>query len=348
MQSAPLETIVPIAAHAWRVCVEYSRVVDALSTTLWSHSMVYRSGFFDIKNRQKTMASGIFAILDDVAMLLDDAAVYSKLAAKKTAGLLGDDLAVNAEKATGFNASRELPVIWAITKGSVVNKLIILPLAFLLSAYAPWLIVPILLLGGAYLSYEGAEKVLEWVLPHKKHETPAAETADSKEELLDLEKRKIKGAVRTDFILSIEIVVIALGTVMEQTLGIRILVVSFIALLATAGVYGLVALLVRMDDAGIHLIAKARKMSGAMSGFIRRFGHMLIASLPHIIRLLGVIGTIAMLLVGGGMYVHNIDAIHHALDFLPAIVGELLVGIVLGVILVAIMHLVKKMRTASA
>ncbi|MEJ2330941.1 MAG: DUF808 family protein, partial [Gammaproteobacteria bacterium] len=196
------------------------------------------------------MASGIFAVLDDVATLLDDAAIYSKLAAKKTAGLLGDDLAVNAEKATGFNASRELPVIWAITKGSMVNKLIILPIAFLLSAYAPWLIVPILLLGGAYLSYEGAEKVLEWVLPHKKHATPAAETADSKADLLDTEARKIKGAIRTDFILSIEIIVIALGTVIDQSLGMRIFVVSIIALLATVGVYGLVALLVRMDDAG--------------------------------------------------------------------------------------------------
>lgn len=293
------------------------------------------------------MASGIFAILDDVATLLDDAAVYSKLAAKKTAGLLGDDLAVNAEKATGFNASRELPVIWAITKGSMINKLIILPVAFLLSAYAPWLIVPILLLGGAYLSYEGAEKVLEWVLPHKKHETPAAETADSKEELLETETRKIKGAIRTDFILSIEIIVIALGTVIDQSLGMRIFVVSVIALIATVGVYGLVALLVRMDDAGMRLIARSREMSGAAAGFIRRAGHWLIAALPQVIRLLGVIGTIAMLLVGGGMYVHNIDAIHHALHFMPGILGELLTGVVLGTILVGIMHLVKRMRAGT-
>jgi hypothetical protein len=293
------------------------------------------------------MASGIFAILDDVATLLDDAAVYSKLAAKKTAGLLGDDLAVNAEKATGFNASRELPVIWAITKGSMINKLIILPVAFLLSAYAPWLIVPILLLGGAYLSYEGAEKVLEWVLPHKKHETPAAETADIKEELLETETRKIKGAIRTDFILSIEIIVIALGTVIDQSLGMRIFVVSVIALIATVGVYGLVALLVRMDDAGMRLIARSREMSGAAAGFIRRAGHWLIAALPQVIRLLGVIGTIAMLLVGGGMYVHNIDAIHHALHFMPGILGELLTGVVLGTILVGIMHLVKRMRAGT-
>lgn len=294
------------------------------------------------------MASGIFAILDDVATLLDDAAIYSKLAAKKTAGLLGDDLAVNAEKATGFNASRELPVIWAITRGSVVNKLIILPLAFLLSAYAPWLIVPILLLGGAYLSYEGAEKALEWVLPHKQVKKPAAETSGSKTELLETETQKIKGAIRTDFILSIEIIIIALGTVMDQSLGMRILVVSLIALLATVGVYGLVALLVRMDDAGLYLITRAREMSGTASRFIRRAGHMLVAALPHIIRLLGVIGTVAMLLVGGGMYVHNIDALHHALDFLPGIVGELLTGMLLGVMLVGVMHMVQRLRTASA
>ncbi|KHF24804.1 DUF808 domain-containing protein [Solemya velum gill symbiont] len=293
------------------------------------------------------MASGIFAILDDVATLLDDVAVYSKLAAKKTAGLLGDDLAVNAEKATGFKASRELPVIWAITKGSVVNKLIILPVAFLLSAYMPWLIVPILLLGGAYLSYEGAEKVLEWILPHKHHETPAAETTSDRSDLLDLEAHKIKGAIRTDFILSIEIIVITLGTVMEQSLGIRILVVSFIALIATVGVYGVVALLVRMDDAGLYLISKARQMSGAIAGLVKRVGQALIVSLPYIIRFLGVIGTVAMLLVGGGMYVHNIEWLHHALAFLPGILGELMFGILLGVVLVGIIQLFKRSRAES-
>lgn len=294
------------------------------------------------------MASGIFAVLDDVATLLDDAAIYSKLAAKKTAGLLGDDLAVNAEKATGFKASRELPVLWAITKGSLVNKAIILPVAFLLSAYAPWLIVPILLLGGAYLAYEGAEKVLEWFMPHRRHDAPAAETTDSRSELLDAESRKIKGAIRTDFILSIEIIVIALGTVMEQSLAIRIVVVSLIALLATVGVYGLVALLVRMDDAGLYLIARGRQMSGAASGFVRRLGHGLIAALPHVIRLLGVVGTIAMLLVGGGMYVHNIDMIHDAMHSLPGIVGELLVGLALGAILLGVVSLVKRLGGARA
>ena len=222
-----------------------------------------------------------------------------------------------------------------------------MPLAFLLSAFAPWLIVPILLVGGAYLSYEGAEKVLEWILPHKKHEKPAAETANTKAELLEIESRKIKGAIRTDFILSIEIIVIALGTVMEQSLGIRILVVSFIALLATVGVYGLVALLVRMDDTGTYLLIRAKEMTGGAASFLRRLGHALIAALPRVIRLLGIVGTIAMLLVGGGMYVHNIDTIHHALHFLPGFVGELLVGTVLGTILVGIVHLVKRRGKTS-
>lgn len=292
------------------------------------------------------MASGIFAILDDVATLLDDAAVLSKVAAKKTAGLLGDDLAVNAEKATGFRASRELPVIWAITKGSLVNKLIILPLAFLLSTYAPWTVVPILLLGGAYLSYEGAEKVVEWFVPHGHHASPAAESVDDKNALLDIEARKIKGAIRTDFILSIEIIVIALGTVIDAPLATRIVVVSLIALLATVGVYGLVALLVRMDDAGLYLIARSRQMPGRAAHGIRLAGHGLIMALPKVIRLLGVIGTIAMLLVGGGMYVHNIAAVHHALRALPTLVGELAAGLVLGFALLGIAHLARRLWPA--
>lgn len=291
------------------------------------------------------MASGIFAILDDVATLLDDAAVLSKVAAKKTAGLLGDDLAVNAEKATGFHASRELPVIWAITKGSVLNKVIILPVAFLLSAYVPWLIVPILLVGGAYLSYEGAEKVLEWFMPHEKPAVVAEVTTD-RAEILQREAGKIKAAVRTDFILSVEIVVIALETVIDQALPMQIVVVSFIALLATAGVYGLVALLVRMDDAGLSLIERARSLTGAAAGAARRLGTGLVAALPKVVRLLGVVGTIAMLLVGGGMFVHNIDWVHHLLEALPALAGELLVGLIVGAVLVGLLHLVRSRRGA--
>jgi predicted DNA repair protein MutK len=293
------------------------------------------------------MASGIFAVLDDVAMLLDDAAVMSKVAAKKTAGLLGDDLAVNAEKATGFHASRELPVIWAITRGSMVNKVIILPIAFLLSAFMPWLIVPILLLGGAYLSYEGAEKVLDWFFPHEHKPIAAMESSDPAE-IVQREKTKIKSAVRTDFILSIEIIVISLETVIEQSLTIQIMVVSFIALLATVGVYGLVALLVRMDDTGYYLIQKASELKGATARMISFTGETLVSSLPHVVRLLGVIGTIAMLLVGGGMFVHNIDFVHHTLAVIPAPGAELLAGLAVGAILLVFMHLFKTAKAALA
>lgn len=294
------------------------------------------------------MASGIFAILDDVATLLDDAAAMSKVAAKKTAGLLGDDLAVNAEKATGFHASRELPVIWAITKGSFLNKVIILPVAFLLSAYVPWLIVPILLIGGAYLSYEGAEKVYEWFVKHETGEIAAKETAEPRE-IVQREAAKIKGAVRTDFILSIEIIVITLDTVMDSSLAIQIMVVSLIALLATIGVYGLVALLVRMDDTGSYLIQTAATIEeGPAARGMRFSGKLLVAALPKVIRLLSIIGTIAMLLVGGGMFVHNIDVLHHLLAVMPALLGELITGLLVGVLLLGILHLVKAVRPAVA
>jgi len=277
------------------------------------------------------MATGFLAILDDVALLLDDVAVMSKVAARKTAGLLGDDLAVNAEKATGFHASRELPVIWVITKGSFINKLIILPVAFLLSAYLPGLIVPILLLGGAYLSYEGVEKVIH--LFSKPHSEPvAAREAGDKQELLAREASKIKSAIRTDFILSIEIIVITLGIVLDSSIAIQIMVVSLIALLATVGVYGLVALIVRMDDAGLHLIEQSAEQSGFRAKSLTMLGQILVNSLPWVIRLLGIVGTIAMLLVGGGMYVHNIELVHQLLHALPLIVGELLAGVVVGVI----------------
>ena len=283
------------------------------------------------------MASGIFLVLDDIAVLLDDTAAMSKVAAKKTAAILGDDLAVNAEKATGFNASRELPVIWAITKGSLINKTIILPIAFALSAFAPWMIVPVLLFGGAYLSFEGAEKVFEWITGHEEHKVVAQKFNDPKE-ILKHEKEKIKSAVRTDFILSIEIVVIALGAVMDQTLPMQLVVVSFIAILATAGVYGLVAVLVRMDDVGFFLIRRAKNMKGFLQRSTRVSGNILVSSLPKIIRLLGVVGTIAMLLVGGGMFVHNIEAVHHTLHFFPIMTGELVVGLIVGGVLLAVIH----------
>ena len=293
------------------------------------------------------MAGGILALFDDVAMLLDDAAAMSKVAAKKTAGLLGDDLAVNAEKATGFHASRELPVIWAITKGSFLNKLIILPITFLLSAYVPWLIVPILLLGGAYLSYEGAEKVFEWVTRSRQNK-PAAITSSDKKEILLSESDKIKSAVRTDFILSIEIIVITLETVIDKSLPIQALVVSFIALLATIGVYGLVALLVRMDDSGMSLIEHARSLEGAAAKLSRRAGELLISALPKVIRLLTIVGTVAMLLVGGGMFVHNIEAIHHLFGNIPTLLADLIAGLTVGLILLVSMHFIEQLKSKPA
>ena len=275
------------------------------------------------------MTGGIFAVLDDIAVLLDDAAVMSKIAAKKTAGILGDDLAVNAEKATGFRASRELPVLWAITKGSFVNKLIILPLAFLLSAYAPWLIVPVLLLGGVYLSYEGVEKIYHY-FSHSPHAKPAAETVTDDKELLRREAEKVKSAIRTDFILSIEIVIIALGTVMEQQLMLQIMVVSVVAMLATIGVYGVVALIVRMDDMGFYLIRQGRRLQGMFARLLVPAGSGLVVSLPWVIRALGIIGTIAMLLVGGGMFTHNIHALHELLVFMPSLIADLVLAFVVG------------------
>jgi uncharacterized protein len=286
------------------------------------------------------MTGGFFAVLDDIAILLDDAAIMSKVAAKKTAGILGDDLAVNAEKATGFRATRELPVLWAITKGSFVNKIIILPLAFLLSAYAPWAIVPILLFGGAYLSYEGVEKIYHVLVHRDSHEKPVAERVSDETELLRLENTKVKSAIRTDFILSIEIVMIALGTVIESSLMLQIMVVSLISILATIGVYGLVALVVRMDDVGFFLIDKARQTQGVVSQIISWFGSFLVASLPWVIRSLGIIGTIAMLLVGGGMFTHNIEYVHHALLFMPSFLAKFVVGFVVGAVLVGAMMLV--------
>lgn len=293
------------------------------------------------------MAGGIFAILDDVATLLDDAAMMSKVAAKKTAAVLGDDLAVNTEQATGFHASRELPVIWAITKGSLINKLIILPIAFLLSTYLPWLIVPVLLIGGTYLSYEGMEKVYE-VITGNHHENVAARETGERHELLKLEATKIKAAIRTDFILSIEIIVIALGTVREASLPVQAIAVSLVAVLATIGVYGLVAILVRMDDAGLYLITHTGNRQGLVSRIQKRSGQLLIAALPRVIRLLGVVGTIAMLLVGGGMYVHNIETIHHLVETWPQLPIDLLAGCMVGTVAIVAVTFVRKMVRLKA
>ncbi len=292
------------------------------------------------------MASGLLAIFDDIALLMDDMATMSQVATKKTAGILGDDLAVAAEQASGSISSRELPVIWAIFKGSAINKAIILPLAFLLSAFAPFLIAPILILGGVYLAFEGMEKIYEYFF-HKKSSAKKVDlqTLQTEEEILKDEKRKIKSAIRTDFILSVEIVILALSTVSQSALIVQIVVVTFVAILATVGVYGLVALLVRMDDLGYSLISKYQDAKS----FIHKFGKLLIAALPKIIRALAVIGTIAMLLVAGGIFVHNVHYIHELVASVPAmptIIGELLVGTVVGILAVAPMEIYKKVKAS--
>lgn len=281
------------------------------------------------------MASGFFALLDDISMLMDDVATLSKVAGKKTAGILGDDLAVNAEKASGFMASREIPVLWAITKGSLLNKLIILPLAFLLSAFVPEAIHIILLFGGLYLAYEGAEKIYAFFFhraPKKKIEKVEKLT---KEEALSKEKEKVKSAIVTDFILSVEIIIIALGTVETETLLNQIMVVSIIALVATVGVYGIVALIVRMDEFGVKLI----NINEEDDSFSDKIGKFLVQALPKVIKSLTVIGTIALLLVSGGIFAHNIDFLHHLLPSIPGFITEFLIGLVVGILVLAVVEL---------
>lgn len=285
------------------------------------------------------MASGIFAVLDDIAALMDDVAITSKIAGRKTAAILGDDLAVNAEKATGFVSSREIPVLWAITKGSFVNKLIIVPIALLLNAFFPVVIKYILIMGGIYLAYEGAEKIIEFLFHRKK--TEKDEIPDDLDEIVEdpeAENKKIKSAVITDFILSIEIIIIALSSVKDSELVIQILTVSVIALVATVGVYGLVALIVRMDDAGYTLIRISKG-----EGFLTSLGKLLIKALPWIIKSLSVIGTIALILVAGGIFAHNIDFFHDILTNLPSIVKEALIGLVIGLASVPVINLVMKL-----
>ena len=283
------------------------------------------------------MASGFFAILDDVAALLDDVAAMSKIATKKTAGILGDDLAVNAEKASGFVSQRELPVLWAITKGSLLNKIIILPIAFLLSAFLPWAVTVVLVLGGIYLAFEGAEKIHEFFVPHE-HDHIAAEAKPmTKEEILELEKTKVKSAIVTDFILSFEIVILALGAVIKEPLVTQIAVVSVVALLATVGVYGIVALIVRMDEFGTRLI----NLNEEENSISDKIGRLFVNALPKVIKALSVIGTIALLLVSGGIFVHNIDFFHHFLPNVPAMLVEFVVGLVVGFVALLLFNGVK-------
>ncbi len=291
------------------------------------------------------MASGFFAILDDIAALMDDVAVTSKIATQKTAGILGDDLAVNAEKATGFISSREIPVLWAITKGSFINKLIILPVVFLLN----WLYAPainyVLILGGLYLAFEGFEKIIEFLFHKDKkgHEVVEEIVEDEKSDQ-EIEKAKVKSAITTDFILSVEIVIIALGTVLEESHPFitQILVTSLVAFIATVGVYGIVALIVRMDDAGFKLIKKSND-----KGFFGKLGHFLVKALPVVIKALGVIGTIALIMVAGGIFAHRIEFFHHILpswssNELLTILKEIILGLIGGLFAVALFTMGKK------
>lgn len=295
--------------------------------------------------------ASLLALIDDIATILDDVSVLSKVAAKKTAGVLGDDLALNAQQVAGVAADRELPVVWAVAKGSFVNKLILVPAALLISALVPWLVLPLLMLGGAFLCYEGFEK-----LAHKffhgssEDEAHHAELKHALEnpdvDLVALEKDKIKGAVRTDFILSAEIIVITLGTVAAAPFWTRLTVLAAIAIVMTIGVYGLVAGIVKLDDAGLYL-------SGKSNGPIRSFGNLLLATAPWLMKALSVLGTAAMFLVGGGILVHGIPALHHWLEslastgglagFLTTLLGNLLAGVVAGALVLAGVLLWKKL-----
>jgi hypothetical protein len=310
--------------------------------------------------------ASLLALLDDIAVLLDDVSVMTKVAAKKTAGVLGDDLAVNAEKVTGVPADRELPVVWAVFRGSLLNKAVLVPAALLIAAFVPWLITPMLIAGGLFLCFEGSEKLWH-ALAHSGAEK-AAEAAALREKVeapdfdpLRFEKRKIRGAVRTDFILSAEIIVITLGIVGEAPLAVRAAVLTGIALVMTLGVYGLVAAIVKIDDAGLYLVQRGGEGTGAR--FQRGLGRMLLALAPRLMGLLSVLGTAAMFLVGGGILVHGIAYLHHgsehvlavASDWPLAAVGTVLlpqlyaalVGVLAGFLLIPPVSLLQRVRGAG-
>lgn len=291
------------------------------------------------------MASGFFAVLDDIAALMDDMATMTKVATKKTAGILGDDLAVNAEKSTGFSSSRELPVLWKIAKGSLLNKIIILPFAFLLSYFYQPAILVILVLGGLFLAYEAGEKVLEWIqLLFNKSSAEKTETSTNLSDT-EQENAKVKSAIFTDFILSLEIVIIAMGTVLEEPIFTQIVVVSAVALIATIGVYGIVALIIRLDDIGYYLTNKY-----GQRGFLPSLGRSLIWTLPRLIKLLSVVGLLALLLVSGEIFVHYVPGLQQFLEenvkFLPAVILNFIVSLIIGLVLAGATHLFKRKATA--
>lgn len=290
------------------------------------------------------MAGGsLLLLIDDIAALLDDVAVMSKIAARKTAGVLGDDLAVNAEKVTGVRPERELPVVWAVAKGSLLNKCILVPLALLIAVFAPWLITPLLIAGGLYLCFEGAEKVWH-VLFHPRAERDAerqerlVSLAGSAVDPRELEKTKIRGAIRTDFILSGEIIVITLGVVAGEPLATRAGVLVAIALLMTVGVYGLVAAIVKLDDLGLHLVE--RDASGALVRPGRMLGRALLAFAPWLMHALAIIGTAAMFLVGGGILEHGVPPVHQAFEWVLGGMRKGLLEVLASTVLVGVVGLV--------
>lgn len=306
--------------------------------------------------------ASLLALLDDIASVLDDVALMTRVAAKKTAGVLGDDLALNAQQVAGVRAERELPVVWAVAVGSARNKLLLVPAALALSALAPWTVAPLLMMGGAYLCYEGVEKLAHrWLHdPADEAEAHDRETAaldDASVDIVAFEQEKIRGAVRTDFILSAEIIVIALGTVQEQPLATRFAVLAGISVLMTVGVYGLVAAIVKMDDAGLWLL---RREGSALA---RATGRALLAVAPRLLKLLSVVGTLAMFLVGGGIVVHGTPALHHLVAELVAasapvagalagaalpLLADALAGVITGALVLAAVLGGSRLRRAMA
>ena len=297
--------------------------------------------------------SSLLVLIDDIATVLDDVSVMTKVAAKKTAGVLGDDLALNAQQVTGVRAEREIPVVWAVAKGSFLNKLILVPAALLISAFIPWAVTPLLMVGGAFLCFEGFEKLAHKFLHSKEddqaeHAALTEAVADPAVDLVAFEQGKIKGAVRTDFILSAEIIAITLGAVAHAPLTQQIIVLSGIAIVMTIGVYGLVAGIVKLDDLGLWLTQKASSAAKAI-------GNGILRAAPYMMKSLSVIGTAAMFLVGGGILVHGVAPLHHAIEAFSAgrggaLTGALLnagVGIVAGAAVLAVVAVIGKLWRAA-
>lgn len=251
--------------------------------------------------------SSLLTLIDDIASLLDDVSLMTKMAAKKTAGVLGDDLALNAQQVSGVKADRELPVVWSVAKGSFINKAILVPLALLISAFAPWAITPLLMVGGAYLCYEGFEKVFHSLTHKKQAGEDNSEALDANEDVVAYEQRKVKGAIRTDFVLSAEIIAITLGTVAGATFSQQVIVLCGIALVMTVGVYGIVAGIVKLDDLGLYLSRKS-------SALARSVGSGIVSAAPYLMKTLSVVGTIAMFMVGGGILTHGLPPVHHLFE----------------------------------